>query len=510
MMLFQGMKMQVHFLLKPYRGHMISEYRLMLIIFRCVFLGIFMKHMLIFIKKFLVNRGFFSKKSIIYKNVVPVTSKFSVVGIVMIIWRCILMYRLISVPHYIIYIIFMHNIPRWVKNIDWKKLVYLDAACTYLRNDHFIAHASDYYTDFSSCAGDRESSYLWSLLSEQISHVRNDILGFIWANTSDYIIFTWSTTDSINTLAHWIIHSIDTVIVSNLEHNSNYLPWYHVVAQTHKNLIVLPYEDIVDTSKLLIVLQKIKPPFLLSFTHASNILGWVFDIKSIAKIVHQFWWYIFVDDAQYVAHYSENVIENQIDFLAFSWHKLGWPSGIGVLYISKMASHLITSSIHLGWWTVRKIIHWVPEYKQFPEFLEWWVQNFSGILWLWSVITDIWTQDSYTRVRYVQDLTDFFYKRFHESYYSDHMDIISFRQWSIITICPKTFHAIDFHQFCNFFYEKYIISFRTGTFCADNYVNQYLHSDTNIMRFSFGVYNTHEDIDILFSAFKEYIWLLKI
>lgn len=404
----------------------------------------------------------------------------------------------------------MQNIPRLLQNIDWKKLVYLDAACTYLRNEEFISQIADYYTDFSSCAGDRESSYLWSLLSEKITLVRKNILSFIWADKNDYVIFTSSTTDSINIIAHWIIQNIDTVIVSDLEHNSNYLPWYNITQQSNKKLLLLPYSDIVDWDTLSGILQDIGEPFLLSITHASNILGWLFDIKSIANIVHKFWWYIFVDDAQFIAHNSENAIDNDIDFLAFSWHKIWWPTGIWVLYIKKTMSSIITNSIHLGWWTVKKITNWIPEYKKFPEFLEWWVQNFSGILWLWSIIQDRISQNSNKNTEYIQNLTDFFHKKFNEGIYQNHMSIISFSQWGIVTICPKTFHAIDFHQFCNFFHSKYIISFRTGSFCADNYVNIYLNGEKNIMRFSFGIYNSYEDIDILFLALNEYLWLLKI
>lgn len=82
---------------------------------------------------------------------------------------------------------------------------------------------------------------------------------------------------------------------------------------------------------------------------------------------------------------------------------------------------------------------------------------------------------------------------------------MSLPQGSIITICPKTFHAIDFHQYCNYFCKENIIAFRTGSFCADNYVNVYLNGEKNIMRFSFGVYNTRDDIDSLFSALVQYL-----
>ena len=393
------------------------------------------------------------------------------------------------------------------KKLENKHLIYLDAACTYLRHQDFIDSSWTYYSEYSSCAGDRESSYLGSLLSQDILSVRTNLKKFIWAEMSDYIVFTASTTDSINTLAQAIISNIQTIIVSDLEHNSNYLPWYHIAQKNKKECKLVPFQDVFDPDALKSILQNIEAPFLLSITHASNILGWIFDVAMVAQIVHDFGGYIFVDDAQYLAHNVENVTKNNIDFLAFSAHKLWWPTGIGILYIKNSVSHLITDSIHLGWGTVRKIQDGIPEYKSLPEFLEWWVQNFSSILTLWSIVEARLSQDESALTTYISTLTQYFYEKFEEFWYEKYMTMISLPQGSVITICPKTFHAIDFHQYCNYFLEEHIIAFRTGSFCADNYVNIYLNGEKNIMRFSFGIYNTKNDIDSLFTAIKQYLWL---
>jgi selenocysteine lyase/cysteine desulfurase len=99
----------------------------------------------------------------------------------------------------------------------------------------------------------------------------------------------------------------------------------------------------------------------------------------------------------------------------------------------------------------------------------------------------------------------YFFQKFEEFGYEKYMKIISLPKGNIVTICPKTFHAIDFHQYCNYFMEDRIIAFRTGSFCVDNYVNIYLNGEKNIMRFSFGIYNTENDIDSLFTAIKQYL-----
>ncbi len=399
-----------------------------------------------------------------------------------------------------------HNYPILDQRHSGKKLIYLDAACTYLRSTGFIEASSRYYTEYSSCAGDRESSYLGSRLSEEIELTRRDIKKFLSAAPEDCIVFTWSTTDSINALANGLSEDIKTYLISDLEHNSNYLPWRECALASHRSFQILPHKDVFDPVKLAWILEKIEKPFVLSLTHASNIIGWVFDIALVSEIVHKAGGYFCVDDAQYVAHHQEDVVKNGIDFLAFSGHKIGWPTGIGVLYMKKSVTHLITKSLRYGGWTPKRF--WenhIPEYKSLPEILEWGVQNFSGILGLKYAIAEV--QDSGGRSAHVQWITDYFLEKFIFNGFDRYMEIESLPTGNMVTLRPKTFNAIEFHQYCNYFLPDHIIAFRTGTVCADMYAAAYLWNEKNIMRFSFGVYTSKEEIDVLFSALQQYLWL---
>ena len=401
---------------------------------------------------------------------------------------------------------FSQHFPILANKIDSKKLIYFDSACSYLKNEKTISWIDRYYNEYSCCSWDREASYLWSKLFEEIVNSRNKIKDFIGAKKSDHIIFTSGTTDSINKLIYALDENkIKTLITSDLDHNSNFLPQLEYSKNKNIDFCIFPYKEILNLDMLKKRLSSIKFPFLFCFTHSSNIIWWNFEIKKIAEIVHNYWWYIFIDDAQYISYNQEKVLENDIDFLAFSAHKIWWPTGIGVFYIKNSSEDIIRYSNKVWWGTVKTIFEYIPRYKNFPDFLEWWVQHFAWILWFsdcLDFINNIWIDNIN---KYILELSDYFFKNFEKNNFGKEFDIISLRQSWIITLKPKNFNCIDFNNYCNYFLENYIISFRTWSVCADNYVNNYLSWDKNIIRISFGIYNQKKDIDIFIDVLKNYL-----
>lgn len=397
------------------------------------------------------------------------------------------------------------------KKINWKSLIYFDSACSYLKNYKTLESINRYYTDFSCCSWDRESSYLGSLLLKEITDTRNNIKKNIWAKKDDYIVFTSGTTDSINKLIFSLDDTkIKTIITSDLEHNSNFLPQLEYSKQKNIDFKVFSYKDILNLEKLEDKLKQLKQPFLLCFTHSSNIIGWNFDIKNISELVHKYGWYILIDDAQYITHNKEDVIKNDIDFLVFSAHKIWWPTWIWILYIKKWLEHFIKYSNKLWWWTIKNINKLQVNYKTLPYFLEWWVQDFAWILWLdWCIdfINEIWYENINN---YIKDLVAYFWEKFYKNKLDNYFEILSLKESLIVTLKPKNFNVIDFHGYCNYFLDDYIISFRTWSMCADNYVNNYLHREKNIMRLSFWIYNDKDEIDIFINNLIKYydtIWI---
>lgn len=396
--------------------------------------------------------------------------------------------------------------PLLSKKINNKNLIYFDSSCTYLKNINTINEVNRYYTDYSCCSGDRESSYLWSLLQEEIDNTRAQCSKFIWAQKNDFIVFTSWTTDSINRLIFSIDESkIKNIITSDLEHNSNYLPQFEYSKTKNINFVCYKYKDILDLDILETKLEKITWWFLLCFTHCSNIIWSNFDLQWISELVHKYWWHILVDDAQFIAHNRENVVLNNIDFLAFSAHKIWWPTWIWVLYVKFWSENIIKYSSKIWWGTIINLNNEKVEYKKLPYFLEWWVQNFWWILWLkWCI--NYYNKISYEKINiHINILVKHFWNKFYENNLDNYFEILSLGNSLIITLKPKNFNVIDFHWYCNYFLDEYIISFRTWTMCADNYVNNYLNWDKNIMRLSFWVYNTTEEIDVLIISILKYI-----
>ena len=396
--------------------------------------------------------------------------------------------------------------PLLSKKVNNKNLIYFDSSCTYLKNINTINEVNRYYIDYSCCSGDRESSYLWALLQEEIEDTRSKCIKFIWGQKNDFIVFTSWTTDSINRLIFSIDESkIKNIITSDLEHNSNYLPQLEYSKTKNINFNCFKYKDILDLDILENKLRKINWWFLLCFTHCSNIIGSSFDLQSISKIVHKYWWYFLVDDAQYIAHNRENVLLNYIDFLAFSAHKIWWPTWIWILYVKSWSEDIIKFSSKIWWGTIINLDNEKVEYKKLPYFLEGWVQNFWWILWLkWCI--NYYNEISYEKINtHINVLVKHFWDKFYENNLDNHFEILSLDNSLIITLKPKSFNVIDFHWYCNYFLDDYIISFRTWTMCADNYVNNYLKWDKNIMRLSFWIYNTNEEIDILINTITQYI-----
>jgi len=404
---------------------------------------------------------------------------------------------------------FNDSFPALNRRIQEKTLIYFDSACTSIKPQDTINEISRYYEEYSWCSWDRESSLLGSLLQEEINQWRKEVASIIGANTEDIIVFTASATDAINIVIEWTSNEIGSYVVSDLEHNSNYLPQYEKAKTAGKSFIVIPYNEMFDEEKLTHHLSKIQKPFLLSFTHASNIIGGRFDIKNISRIVHKYWWYILIDDTQFIAYNDENIEENELDFVVFSGHKMYGPTGIGILSIRKSAISLFSKSVRLWWWTIKTFDKGVPVYKPLPYLLEWWVQNFSGIFWLSGAIR--WRKDRKIETihNHVVGLSEYFVSELREKRIIENFTVISLPNSSLVTLIPNTFQSIDFHQYCNYFLEEYIIAFRTGTMCADVFTHTYLDSTKNIMRFSFGVYNTKEEVDILIHTLIDYIWLLK-
>ncbi len=227
------------------------------------------------------------------------------------------------------------DFPVLQRKINGRQLVYLDNAATTQKPDAVISAMDDFYRHSNSNVhrGIHQLSVEATELYED-AHTR--IAGFINARGMKEIIFTKNATEAINLVAYaWGRKNImkgDTILLSEMEHHSNIVPWQILAREKEARLEYIPIDD---NGRLM--MDKLKDLAgdrlrLVSITQMSNMLGTINPVRKIAGWAHEQGAIVVVDGAQSVPHFPVDVREMGCDFLAFSGHKMLGPTGIGVLY----------------------------------------------------------------------------------------------------------------------------------------------------------------------------------
>jgi cysteine desulfurase / selenocysteine lyase len=214
-------------------------------------------------------------------------------------------------------------------------LVYLDSTATSQKPIQVIEAVDNFYRKHNANIH-RGIHTLAEEATEQYELARTNIARFINAQSPRQVIFTRNTTEAINLVANaWgraHLNSGDVIILTEMEHHSNLVPWHMLAEERGLQLEFIPVSpdgllDIVEYQRLL----SFKPK-LVSFTHISNVLGTINPAKDIIKSAHEAGAIAMLDAAQSVPHHKVDVQDLDVDFLAFSGHKMCGPTGIGVLY----------------------------------------------------------------------------------------------------------------------------------------------------------------------------------
>jgi len=213
--------------------------------------------------------------------------------------------------------------------------IYFDNAATSQRPQAVMDAVTSFYQ--KSNANPLRGLYDWSVdATDRYEHARQRVADFIGAKKSCEIVFTRNTTESMNLLAYSYglknINEGDEIVITVMEHHSNILPWQMVCRQKGAKLVWLePDEEgvISEQEYRSKITDKAK---IVSIGHVSNVLGITNPVKEIAEYAHQKGAIVIADGAQSVPHMKVDVRDLDVDFLAFSGHKLMAPMGIGVLY----------------------------------------------------------------------------------------------------------------------------------------------------------------------------------
>jgi len=379
-----------------------------------------------------------------------------------------------------------------------KPLVYLDSAATTQKNvDVLLAERRltlDYYGNIH-----RASHFMADKATEAFEAVRDQTQRFINARYREEIIFTKGTTESINLVAfsfgEAFIREGDEIIVSEMEHHSNIVPWQMMASRKKAKIVVFPFNDKGEfqpdhLENLITPRTKI-----LALCHVSNVLGTINPVKQIISIAHSKGVKVLVDGAQAVQHLPLDVQQLDADFYAFSSHKMYGPNGVGVLYGKK---ELLTEMppYQGGGEMIAEVSFQGTTYNEIPYKFEAGTPHITGVAGFGAAL-------SYLEKIGFTDIMVYEHELMHYA-------LQQLRQMEGITIygnSPERSGVISFnlegvHPYdIGMLLDKMGIAVRTGHHCADTVMQHYQIQGT--VRISFGLYNTIEEIDIFLGALKK-------
>lgn len=261
------------------------------------------------------------------------------------------------------------------------KWIYFDNACQSLRPQSVINAVTEYYQEYPACSG-RSMHSLAAKVTQKCDEARTIISKFVGAKRKEEIVFTRNTTEGINLIANSLeFQRGDVVVTTDKEHNSNLIPWQMLVK--NKGIIHKVIPSNPDNTFNLTVYEKemngnVK---LVSMGFTSNLDGVTIPAKKVIQIAHKHGSLVLLDAAQTAPHQRINVSDLDVDFLAFSGHKMLGPSGMGVLYgkynlLEKLVPFMV------GGDTVSSSTYTSHEFLPPPEKFEAGLQDYAGIIGL--------------------------------------------------------------------------------------------------------------------------------
>ncbi|HEL1912851.1 TPA: cysteine desulfurase [Streptococcus suis] len=379
--------------------------------------------------------------------------------------------------------------------VNDEPLVYLDNAATTQKPQQVLDVLADYYQKDNANVH-RGVHTLSERATARYEAARQKVADFIQAKSSKEILFTRGTTTSLNWVAQFakdILQPDQEVIISVQEHHSNIIPWQQACQQTGAKLrYVTLKDDELDMDHLRSLLSS-KTKFV-SLAHVSNVLGGVVPIGEIAELVHQVGAYLVVDGAQSVPHMAVNVQELDVDFYAFSGHKMLGPTGIGVLYGKEELLNLM-SPVEFGGEMIDFVYEQSATWKELPWKFEAGTPNIAGAIGLGAAI-DYLTEIGMDAIQdHEAELVDYIFPKLQAIpgltiYGSQDLS----KRTGVIAFNLDDLHPHDVATALD--YEG--VAVRAGHHCAQPLL-RYLQVPATV-RASFYIYNTKADCDKLVEA----------
>jgi cysteine desulfurase/selenocysteine lyase len=383
------------------------------------------------------------------------------------------------------------------RKVNGKDLVYFDNGATTQKPQSVIDAEANYYTDENSNVH-RGVHFLSGLATDKFEETRDAVQDFIGAKHNHEIIFTKGTTDSINLVANGfrtLLNKGDEIIISEMEHHSNIVPWQMCCEQSGATLKVIPLLDngslnMEEFENLLSDNTK-----LVAVSHISNALGTINNIETIIKKAHSFGAKVLIDGAQAASHIALDMQKLDADFYCFSAHKMFGPTGVGVLYGKEEILNKLPP-YQGGGEMIKEVSFEKTTYACLPHKFEAGTPNISGVIAFKQAIDFITELGVETIAKYEDELLQYATA---EVLKIEGLKIYgtAAHKSGIISFNIEGLHPYDIGMIV----DKMGVAIRTGHHCTQPIMDRFNIPGT--ARISLSVYNTKQEIDVCINAIKK-------
>jgi len=387
------------------------------------------------------------------------------------------------------------------QDVNGKKLIYFDNAATTQKPDVVIDALSDYYRHYNANIH-RGLHSLAEKATAAYEQTRLTVQQFLHANEVEEIIFTSGTTSSINLVSNAFgrkfINEGDEVIISELEHHSNIVPWQLICEEKRAVLKVIPIDkkgnlNLEEFRKL--ISKKTK---LVAVNHVSNSLGTINPVSEIVQISHEFGAVVLLDGAQATAHLDVDVQALDCDFYAFSGHKLFGPTGVGVLYGKRKLLESM-NPYQGGGEMIKEVTFEKTTYAEIPYKFEAGTPNIADVIAFDKALKFVQSLGNKEEIlKYEQSLLDVATRELKEI---PGLKIIgeADQKIGVISFVIEGMHHFDIGMML----DAKGIAVRTGHHCTQPLMTKFGIEGT--VRASFSIYNTLEEVAIFVNSLKQIV-----
>jgi cysteine sulfinate desulfinase len=392
--------------------------------------------------------------------------------------------------------------PALLQQVNDQRLVYLDSAATTQKPRCVIDAITDYYSHQNANVH-RGSHSLTAKATSQFESARQTVADFLGASTSKEIVWTRGATEALNLIAQTYARNTlkpgDEILISEMEHHANIVPWQIVAEQTGAKVVKVPMTsecsfDLEACKSLLCSQTKI-----VALAHITNVTGTRQPIEQVIELAHQIGAIVVVDGAQGIVHEQVNVTSLNADFYVFSGHKLYAPAGIGVLY-GKLELLETMPPWHGGGKMVEKVSFEGTTYSELPGKFEAGTPNVAGAIALETAINWYQSFDQLELEAHIHQLVSEAYTRLNAL---EDIEILGYQPGaSVLSFVMDGVH----HQDIATLLDQQGIAVRAGHHCAHPLMDALGVKGT--VRASFAIYNTMEDVERFITAVEKAVDML--